>query len=373
MTGRSDLLGVDFTTFSAWLHEHVGHARRFHAAAFRHLHLTGLWDPAAVPAWQEAERSRPGILATLAALADGDQVPTVSRRLEADDGDRGRTIKLLLRLADGAEVETVVIPMGGGERHTVCVSSQVGCGMGCGFCQTARMGLVRQLSAHEIIGQVLAAGRELGTTPRNVVFMGMGEPLDNVEAVAAAVAILTGSHGLKMAHRHITVSTVGRADIFPRLAELGLLRSNLAVSLTVADDTLRSKLMPVNRRHDLATLKAALLALPFPPGRRLMVSCAVIRDINDSLEQADRLIAWVQGLHVLVNLIPCNPIPGSAWQRPDDATLIAFRNHIEAAGVAVRMRLTKGDAVLAACGQLGDPAKGRSALRRSSLTPVPAP
>lgn len=364
----TEWLGRDFAAFSAWLGSFVGHDKRFHAASYRQLLTSGRWNPGDLAVWQEAERARSGVIATLAALLPDDLAPTVSKRLVAA-GDHGDTVKLLLRLADGAEVETVVIPMANGDRHTVCVSSQVGCGMGCGFCQTARMGLVRQLSAAEIVAQVVAAARELGTPPRNVVFMGMGEPLDNVEAVAGAVRVLTDPHGLALGHRHITVSTVGRADVLPQLAALGLTRVNLAVSLTVADDTVRSRLMPVNRRHDLAALKAALLALPLPRGRRIMVSCALIRDVNDTIAHADQLLAWVQGMNVIVNLIPCNPIPGSSWQRPDDAVLLAVRDRIDQAGVAVRMRLTKGDAVLAACGQLGDASKGRAGSRRRALTP----
>jgi 23S rRNA (adenine2503-C2)-methyltransferase len=368
---RSNLLGLDFATFAAWLRAAVGHETRHHAAAYRALMQTGRWEPSQVSVWVEAEQSRPGLLAQLTKLAEVQQSPTATRQLRAEDAEQGATIKHLLRLADGAEVETVVIPMAGGTEHTICVSSQVGCRMGCGFCQTARMGLVRQLTAGEIVAQVVAAVADLGRAPRNVVFMGMGEPLDNVEAVAQAVRVLSERRGLAIPERRITVSTVGRVDVFPRLAELGLLRSNLAVSLTSANDAQRSRLMPVNRQWNLATLKAALLALPLPPKRKIMISCAVIAGVNDSIEQCDELREWVAGLPVLVNLIPCNPIPGSEWRRPDDDTLLAFRAHLEAAGIEVRMRLTKGDSVMAACGQLGDPARGRAQRRSATLTMGP--
>lgn len=349
---RVDLLGLDFAAFSAWLKETVGFDARFHAAAYRDLMADGRWDPDQVPLWRQRTGAE-DLLPRLRALAAADQAPAEARRLEAVDDDLGRTVKLQLTLADGAQVESVLIPMAGGAHHTVCVSSQVGCRMGCTFCLTAKMGLVRNLTAHEIVGQVVASARVLGRPPRNVVFMGMGEPLDNLPAVAQAIRVLGDRHGLALAQRHITVSTVGRADILPRLAEEGLSRINLAVSLTVADDIKRSRLMPINRRHDVAELKRALAALPLPRGRRIMVSCALIAGLNDGAEDREALVAWCRDLPVLVNLIPFNPIPGSDWRRPDETSLHAFRDHLDRAGIPVRLRATRGDAVLAACGQLG--------------------
>jgi 23S rRNA (adenine2503-C2)-methyltransferase len=215
------------------------------------------------------------------------------------------------------------------------------------------MGLVRQLGAHEIVGQVLAAAVHTGITPRNLVFMGMGEPLDNLDAVAAAVEVLTDTNGLRLAARHITISTVGRVDQFPRLAELGLLRVNLAVSLSAAEDVLRSSLMPVNRTWNLSTLRAALGGLALPRGRHLLISYVLIDGVNDSPAAAEALVRWLSGLPALVNLIPLNPIPGNA-QRPAQPPAVAqFRQQLLAAGVPVRLRQTKGDGVMAACGQLG--------------------
>jgi 23S rRNA (adenine2503-C2)-methyltransferase len=183
--------------------------------------------------------------------------------------------------------------------------------------------------------------------------MGMGEPLDNLEAVAGAVAVLTDSCGLRLAARHITISTVGRVDQFPRLAALGLLRVNLAVSLSAPDDALRSRLMPVNRSWDLSALKQALLALPLPRTRRLLISYVLIAGVNDSPAQADALATWLSGLRAQVNLIPLNPIPGSHQRPAADAARELFRTRLLAAGVEVRLRATKGDGVMAACGQLG--------------------
>jgi 23S rRNA (adenine2503-C2)-methyltransferase len=232
--------------------------------------------------------------------------------------------------------------------------------MGCSFCHTAKMGLVRSLAAHEIVGQVIAASSG-GALPRNVVFMGMGEPLDNAEQVARAVRVLTDRDGLALAPRHVTVSTVGRVDGLARWTELGLGQVNLAVSLGAADDALRSELMPVNRTAPLAELRRALLALPLPRGRRILVSYVVIPGVNDGDEHIAKLIAWLDGLPALVNLIPFNPIPSRSWRAPTAAEVAAFRDRLDAARVPVRLRATKGDAVMAACGQLGDPARRRRA------------
>jgi 23S rRNA (adenine2503-C2)-methyltransferase len=350
---RHDLAGMTFAAFSAWCQELVGHHPRFHRAAYRQLMQDGRWAPAEVALWREAEATSPGTVKTLDAAAAALQRPAVVAERAAQDAEHGQTVKLQLRLHDGREVESVLIPMGRGAHHTVCVSTQVGCKMGCTFCQTARMGLVRQLSTHEIVGQVLAVAAHTGIAPRNLVFMGMGEPLDNLEAVAGAVAVLTDSCGLRLAARHITISTVGRVDQFPRLAALGLLRVNLAVSLSAPDDALRSRLMPVNRTWDLAALKQALLALPLPRGRRLLISYVLIDGVNDSPAQADALAAWLAGLRAMVNLIPLNPIPGNDQRPASGAARDRFRDRLLAAGVEVRLRATKGDGVMAACGQLG--------------------
>jgi 23S rRNA (adenine2503-C2)-methyltransferase len=243
----------------------------------------------------------------------------------------------------------------------VCVSSQVGCKMGCRFRHTATMGLIRHLSAAEIVAQVLIAAQVSGSKPRNVVFMGMGEPLDNLDAVAQAVRVLSDINGLGLAQRHITISTVGRIDQLARFAELGLTRVNLAVSLTAADDALRSELMPVNRVYDLAALKAALLAHPLGRDRRILVSYVLMAGVNDADAQIAKLVEWCQGLRVLVNLIPCNPIPSRPEQPSTPERTDVIHAQLRAAGVPVRLRRTKGDEVMAACGQLGDPAQRRRA------------
>ncbi len=357
------LLGMTFAEFAAWGRARVGHHDRFHRAAYRHLLATGRFAPGETPLWQEAEAASPGVIARLSEGIPEHQAPEATDRREAEDPVRGRTVKVLGKLADGSAVESVLIPMGEESHHTVCVSSQVGCKMGCSFCHTATMGLIRSLDPHEIIGQVVTVAAATGIMPRNLVFMGMGEPLDNPVAVGKAVAVLTDPSAFGLAHRHVTVSTVGRADVLPHLAQYGLDRVNLAVSLTAADDGLRSELMPVNRVHPLADLKRALQAVPLRSGRRILVSCVVIPGVTDSPGAVADLVAWCHGLPALVNLIPFNPIPSRPWRAPSEAEVLAVRDRLDAAGIPVRLRLTKGDAVMAACGQLGDPQRRKT--RRS--------
>jgi 23S rRNA (adenine2503-C2)-methyltransferase len=199
--------------------------------------------------------------------------------------------------------------------------------------------------------------------------MGMGEPLDNLDAVAQAVAVLSDDNGLGVPQRHITISTVGRVDGIQRLPGLGLTRINLAVSLSAADDELRSAIMPVNRLYNLAALRAALVAYPLPHKRRILISYVLMAGVNDSDQQIAALIDWCRDLPVMVNLIPLNPIPSNADQPSSSERIDSVHATMEAAGVHVRIRRTKGDAVMAACGQLGDPALRKRLLE---TTPVSA-
>ncbi|HYE04846.1 MAG TPA: radical SAM protein [Planctomycetota bacterium] len=351
-TPRTDLLGLTFAELRGWARDLVGFADRHHAALHRQVAATGRFAPHELPEWQEAERGRPGTLATLAAAAAEDQMPSVSRAESAHDPQHGTTTKLALRFADGREAEAVLIPMRG-DHVTVCVSSQVGCRMGCAFCRTARMGLVRNLAAHEIVGQVVAAARHAGAAPRNVVFMGMGEPLDNLEAVARAVACLAEPRGCAIPGSRITISTVGRADQIPRLGGLGLGACNLAISVSSADDALRDRLMPVNRTHDLAALRAALAAHPLPRGRKLLIAYVLMAGVNDADADAHALADWIGDLEAMVNLIPFNAFAGSPWQPSPIERVVAFQAALRGRGLHALTRTTRGDAVLAACGQLG--------------------
>ena len=276
--------------------------------------------------------------------------PEIVERRPADDG----TVKYLLRLADGAGIEAVDIPAPehAGGHHTLCISSQAGCALACAFCVTGYWGAGRDLDAGEIVGQVLAVRRE-GALPEalNVVFMGMGEPLLNVDAVETAVALMTGPLGLSP--RRITVSTSGIVPAIDRMAGWSR-RPNLAVSLHAADDALRSELMPINRTHPLAELMAALRRFPLDKGRRLTIEYVLIRGVNDAPRQADGLASLLAGLPAKVNLIPINPDPvlGAAMVPPGEAAVDAFHRRLKGHGLISTVRRPRGDDVSAACGQL---------------------
>lgn len=289
--------------------------------------------------------------------------------VRSDAGVHGTTSKAVLRLQDGLEVETVNIPMGRG-RYTLCVSSQVGCKMGCEFCETGRMGLLRHLRADEIVAQVLVARHVLGWTVRNVVFMGMGEALDNAEQVIQALRVLNDAAGLAIAQERITVCTVGSVRGIERLRREGMSRLNLSVSLNAANDGLRSRIMPVNRRHDLDALQQALIA--YRPRRNfaLGVNYCLLPGVNDEQVHVREIAAFCEPLgRVLVNVIPYNPGTKPMTRAPTDTEVDRFIGWLRDAGLPVRQRVTKGRSVMAACGQLGDP----SARARRRLATVSTP
>jgi 23S rRNA (adenine2503-C2)-methyltransferase len=264
------------------------------------------------------------------------------------DGD---VVKFLTRLDDDLDVESVVIPMY--RRHTLCVSSQVGCRMGCRFCRTGRMGLVRNLSVTEIVGQVFSARDQLGLDVRNVVFMGMGEPLDNLNNVIQAIRVLSDQRGMNIARRYITVSTAGLAAGIDRLARIDGPPVNLAVSLNAPNDRIRSRLMPINRSVPMDELKAALERYPLTKKSALFVEYVLIKDINDHPEHADALADFLRPLKVKLNLIPYNPASHSELHPPSADAYERFHSWLVAKKVFVRRRREKGGRIMAACGQLG--------------------
>jgi 23S rRNA (adenine2503-C2)-methyltransferase len=276
---------------------------------------------------------------------------------EAVDGTR----KLLFHLPAAAgeraaTIESVLIPQferasGARDRLTLCISSQAGCGMGCGFCATARMGLVRNLHAGEIVGQV-RAGRALAA-PRaltNVVLMGMGEPLANYGAVRSALDILTAEWGHAISPRRITVSTVGLVPMIPRL--IADTHVNLAVSLSATTDAERDRLMPVNQRYPLATLLAACRTLPLPRRKRITFEYVLLGGENDSDADARRLVRLLHGMRVKVNLIPFNPFPGAGFEPSPRERVLRFQALLRAQGVNATIRESRGRDIQAACGQL---------------------
>lgn len=275
------------------------------------------------------------------------------------DCDSGATRKTVWRAVDGTLIESVLMRYP--DRATVCVSSQAGCGMGCPFCATGQAGLTRNLSAAEIVEQVVAAARTLArgelaggpTRLRNVVFMGMGEPLANYRAVLSAVHRLTDRppHGLGLAQRSLTVSTVGLVPAIRRLAAERL-QLTLAISLHAPDDELRDTLVPINRRWPVGEVLDAAWAYAADTGRRVSVEYALIRDVNDQPERAHLLGRALRGRLAHVNLIPLNPTTGSAWtaSRPDSQR--EFGAILRRYGVPTTVRDTRGREIAAACGQL---------------------
>ncbi|MCC6659294.1 MAG: 23S rRNA (adenine(2503)-C(2))-methyltransferase RlmN [Phycisphaerales bacterium] len=258
------------------------------------------------------------------------------------------------------ETESVLIPMigrGGVPTYTLCVSSQVGCAMGCGFCETAQMGLVRSLSAAEIVGQWHAARWQVGIAPKNVVFMGMGEPMDNLDAVVQAIAVLTGHDGPGVPMSKITVSTVGRIDGLRRLGERvrtpGWHRLGLAVSVNAPNDGVRSRIMPINRAMPMAALRRALDEWPLYAGAKVCIEYVLIPGVNDAPEHARELAGWVRGLPACVNLIPYNPRRQSPWDAPSEQRVAEFLGWLLEAGAYAKRRRTKGRDLMGACGQLG--------------------
>lgn len=367
------MLGVTHDRFVAICAERgIGSGKAM--AAYRAFYLQG--DPSHVPEGFEA------------------WIPPIVRRLE-EDVREGTTIKFCQRLdrqtgspvsersADRValgvlnnddrvqhlDIESVIIPMigrTGRKTHTLCVSSQVGCAMGCGFCETAQMGLIRSLTAAEIVAQWWAARWIEGVEIDNIVFMGMGEPLDNTDAVLEAIACLTDHHGPKVPMSCITISTVGRVDGLRRIAEViqtpGWKRLGLALSVNAPNDDVRDKLMPVNKRWDMNELQRVMEDIVLVRGaRKILFEYVLIPGVNDAMQHADQLATWMapfgktdqKAAIGLLNIIPYNPRRNSPWPAPAEEDVAAFVDRMNELGVYTKRRRTKGRTAMAACGQLG--------------------
>lgn len=286
-------------------------------------------------------------------------------RADRVDVSRDGTRKFLVRLADGLAVEAVLIPED--SRMTLCISSQVGCALACAFCATGTMGLTRNLTAGEIAGQVALAVRTLRDEPHeghpererpvtNIVYMGMGEPLHNYDEVLKSLRILTDAQGMEFPARRITVSTVG---LVPQMHALGeAMPVTLAVSLHAPNDAIRGRIMPVNRKYDLAAVLEACRAFPLKSRARITFEYVMLADVNDRLVDADELATAIARLRCKVNLIPWNEHEGAAFRRPADEDVAAFAQHLEERGVTCMVRTTRGRDIAAACGQLALTAKG---------------
>jgi 23S rRNA (adenine2503-C2)-methyltransferase len=336
---------------------------------FEWIHGRGVMDPARMTNLSKGLRAR---------LAERGLAPPLElvHTHRSVDGSR----KLLVRMHDGTQVETVLLPVaqrgladdadaaaaddsdvddGDAEvpqraRVTQCISTQVGCAMGCVFCASGVAGLTRHMSAAEIAAQVLMGRDALedGERLNHVVFMGMGEPLDNYEATARAIRLMTHPDGLGLSPRRITVSTSGLVAAIDRLGEDFEGRVGLAISLHQADDDKRSQLMPVNRKNPLRELMTALRRYPLPRGRRITVEYTLVAGQNDSLDDAARLVRLLGRLPVKVNLIPMNPIAASSLGPPAAEQVAAFQQRVADHGILCFVRRRRGDDVAAACGQL---------------------
>jgi len=286
------------------------------------------------------------------------QIPEIVSRQVSEDGTR----KYLVRIAGGHEVETVYIPEE--DRGTLCISSQVGCTLTCSFCHTGTQKLVRNLTASEIVGQVMLARDDLGEWPlpgrnpkdesrllSNIVLMGMGEPLYNFENVRDAMKIAMDPEGISLSRRRITLSTSGVVPEIARTAqEIGCL---LAISFHATTDEVRNKLVPINKRWNLATLLDALRAYPkVSNSERITFEYVMLKDVNDSDADAYRLIDLIRGIPAKVNLIPFNEWPGAPYKRSSNNRIRAFADIIYKAGYAAPIRKPRGEDILAACGQL---------------------
>lgn len=285
----------------------------------------------------------------------------------------GETRKFLLRFADGHQVESVVMGFPG--RFTACLSTQVGCAMGCVFCATGQMGFRRHLKAGEIVAQarcldaMLREGR--GDRLRNLVMMGMGEPLHNFDETMRALDVLTDTRGLGIGPSRVTISTVGHVPGIRRLAR-NPKRYTLAVSLHGATDEERGALIPINRRWPLAELMETCREYSAVKGQRVLIAWTLIGGVNDSLDQAHRLAGLLRGMDVHVNLIPLNPTDAYEGRPPEWQDVVAFQRVLQAAGLPSTVRQRKGIDVAAGCGQLAAPAGSDPARDRPSLPGVEA-
>ena len=281
------------------------------------------------------------------------KLPTILKVLKEDQAGK-TTYKFLMEFFDERVVECVLIPFQG--KYTLCLSSQVGCAMKCSFCFTGTQGLTRSLETSEIVGQLMAAKhwvKEQGLSLKlsNIVFMGQGEPLHNFEAVKKACEIFLSQYGLSFAREKITISTAG---YLPGLKEWAKdpLSVNLALSLHCGDDKIRNELIPLNKAYPLKDVLEVIKELPLEKKRFVTFEVLLIKDLNDSVGFAHEIAELVKDCHPLINIIPFNPFPGSDYQRPLDDKLNSFKEVTESYGIPTMVRKTKGDAILAACGQL---------------------
>ena len=339
------LLSYSYEDFCSWWQEQGGRL-----GPHKRL-LSGLISGKyALPLTEDPEIS-PALIAKINEHFEFYPLRAIDIRESCDD----KTIKYLFELSDGTKVESVAVPFH--KKYTLCLSSQVGCAMGCKFCFTGTQGLTRNLRSEEILGQYLFVWRHLqersshDSTP-NIVFMGQGEPLHNFEGLKKSIELFLHYPGLSLGPKQITVSTVGHASGLERWQELPPV--NLALSLHSPFEKERSALMPVNKVWSIDKLINILESFPWHHRKRINFEYLLLGEHNDSLDHADALAAIVNRFPSLVNLIPFNPYPESPFKRPTDVQIVAFKERLVSHKVRTMVRTTKGDDILAACGQLAN-------------------
>ncbi len=273
--------------------------------------------------------------------------PRVAQKTVSADG----TIKYLFQLEDEENIEAVWIP--DNRRKTLCISTQVGCRLGCSFCLTATLGLKRNLTPSEIVGQYMAVNRDLPETEQatNIVVMGMGEPLDNYDCLVDALRLMVSPEGLRISNRRITLSTSGLVDKIKKFQAENIM-VNLAISLNATEDATRNKIMPINKKYPIAVLLDCLRDYPLKRKRRLTFEYVLLRGLNDSHEDAVRLAKLLKGIPCKINLIPFNRFEGADYEAPFEEAMLDFQNYLISKNYTVFIRKPRGADILGACGQL---------------------
>ena len=339
MTARPDLASLELPEIEQVL-VRLGHSRFHGRQIFQWIHKRGVTDFALMSDLSREMREQ------LTETCDI-RTPDVIRTERSSDG----TTKLLLQLADGRQIESVFIP--DTPSQTFCISTQVGCAMKCAFCLTGKMGIDRNLTAGEIAGQVRVLARELHMLDVrfNIVLMGMGEPLHNYEATMKALRILNDEHGLAISARRITLSTVGVLPALERLATEPVM-PNLAISLHSTTEDQRDMLVPINRKYGLKELLDACRRFPVKRRERITFEYVMLNEVNDTPEDARRLVRLLHGIRGKVNLLPLNEAAGIPFDRPSDERVNRFARILSDHGVTVSVRKSRGRDIRAACGQL---------------------
>lgn len=342
------LRGLTSTQLEEFCETQLGEPRFRGRQLFQWLHARQARDYAKMTNLSKRLREKLPDVAILSAIEP-------HQTFDAPDG----TTKMTFKLYDDAVIEAVVIPAK--NRATLCVSSQVGCAIGCRFCLTAKMGLVRHLQPAEIVEQVGWAKtlweEKTGQRISNIVFMGMGEPLHNYDTVTQALRILLDPQGMNFSRRKITVSTSGLVPSIERLGAEADIRVNLAISLNATTDEVRDEIMPINKKWNIDALLGALKRYPLEPRQRITFEYVLLGGLNDTPDDARRLIKLLRGIPHKINLIPWNPHPGAAYKRPSREDTDRFQRFLLDHNISTTVRETRGLEAMAACGQLGQPGK----------------